>query len=412
MKAILLSIGDELLIGQTLNTNVSWISQRLNAIGVDVIRMITLSDNEQDIYERLDNALSESNIVLITGGLGPTSDDMTKDVLIKYFKSDTYIDNIALENIKKIYHSRGRTLNESIEEMAVLPSNCIPMYNEVGTAPGMLFHKGGRVVGVMPGVPYEMQFMVDKYILPFIVNNFSLNTILHKHFLTAGKGETQLAEKLVAFEKELPTNFKLAYLPSVGKVKLRLTAKGGNKEVLQQSFDKECNKIDQILSSDVYGHDEEVFESIIGNQLLSKNLKLSTAESCTGGYISHLITSVSGSSAYYNGSIIAYSNDIKRNILGVEESILAEHGAVSEPCVEAMLDGVNKLLHTDIAIAVSGIAGPQGGTPQKPVGTIVIGVGTLTEKKIKTFTLTNNRERNIQLSAIIALEMLRRFLLR
>jgi nicotinamide-nucleotide amidase len=412
MKAILLSIGDELLIGQTLNTNVSWISQRLNAIGVDVIRMITLSDNEQDIYERLDNALSESNIVLITGGLGPTSDDMTKDVLIKYFKSDTYIDNIALENIKKIYHSRGRTLNESIEEMAVLPSNCIPMYNEVGTAPGMLFHKGGRVVGVMPGVPYEMQFMVDKYILPFIVNNFSLNTILHKHFLTAGKGETQLAEKLVAFEKELPTNFKLAYLPSVGKVKLRLTAKGERKEELQQSFEQECNKIDQILSSDVYGHDEEVFESIIGNQLLSKNLKLSTAESCTGGYISHLITSVSGSSAYYNGSIIAYSNDIKRNILGVEESILAQHGAVSEPCVEAMLDGVNKLLHTDIAIAVSGIAGPQGGTPQKPVGTIVIGVGTLTEKKIKTFTLTNNRERNIQLSAIIALEMLRRFLLR
>jgi len=410
MKAILLSIGDELLIGKTLNTNVNWIAQQLNIIGVDVIRMVTLSDQYEDIYYRLDNAIAESNIVLITGGLGPTSDDITKDVLIKYFSSEVDYDERALANIEEIYSRRHRTITTEIKAMALLPRNCIPIYNYMGTAPGMLFDLGARVVAAMPGVPYEMKDMMSHTVLPYLEKRFELPVIVHKHILTAAKGETEIAQKIAKIETELPKHIKLAYLPDVGKVKLRLTARGKDKISLQREVDKIATNISAVLGKDIYGYDDDVYEDVIGKILKSNHLQLVTAESCTGGYIAHLITSVAGSSEYFKGSIIAYSNEVKQKLLQVRTETLYTSGAVSEPCVSEMLSGVLRVLEGNIAIAVSGIAGPGGGSEEKPVGTVVIGIATPQRQHIKTFTFTTDRQRNIQLSTIIALEMLRRFI--
>ncbi len=412
MKAILLSIGDELFIGKTLNTNVNWMAQELNVLGIDVIRMITLSDRHEDILLRLDNAIAESPIVLMTGGLGPTSDDITKDVLIKYFASEVYYDEKALINIESLYKRRDRVITQSIKDMALLPVNCTPIYNNMGTAPGMLFDVGGRVVASMPGVPYEMKDMMLHSVLPYLKSRFALPTILHKHILTAGKGETEVAQKIETIEAELPPHIRLAYLPEVGKVKLRLTAHGEDLTALHADIEEFTNKIVRCLGADIYGYDEDIYEEVIGKLLIDHNLQLVTAESCTGGYISHLITSVSGSSSYYKGSIIAYSNEIKQKILGVSDVTLREHGAVSKACVGEMLTGALNILKGDIAIAVSGIAGPLGGTTEKPIGTVVIGIASQNFQQIKTFSFTNDRQRNIQLSAIIAMEMLRRFLIK
>ncbi len=408
MNAILLSIGDELLIGKTLNTNVNWMAQELNALGIDVVRMITLSDRHEDILWRLDNAIAEAHIVLITGGLGPTSDDITKDVLIEYFASEVAYDEKALQNIEALYQRRNRAITQSIKDMALLPTNCKPIYNGMGTAPGMLFDVGGRVVASMPGVPYEMKDMMQHTVLPYLKSRFDLPIILHKHILTAGKGETEIAQKIESVESELPSHIRLAYLPDVGKVKLRLTARGSDKIALDADMDKFTNDIVALLGKDVYGYDEDIYEEVIGKLLIDRKLQLVTAESCTGGYIAHRITSVSGSSAYFKGSVVAYSNAIKESVLGVSQHTLTEYGAVSEVCVAEMLIGALEALQGDIAIAVSGIAGPNGGTEDKPVGTVVIGIATKYNQQVKKFSFTNNRHRNIQLSGIIALEMLRR----
>ena len=411
LKCTVLSIGDELLIGQTLNTNVHWISQKMNEIGIDVIHHITLSDDENDIIQCLDNALISSDIILITGGLGPTSDDITKDVLCEYFGGKLVFNEEAFKNIERIFSLRQRWINEATRQVAFLPDVCEVIQNKNGTAAGMIFTKNKKTIVSMPGVPYEMYAMVRDDVIPYLKNNYRLPFIIHYNILTAGVGETLLAERLESFEKNKDARIKLAYLPNVGKVRLRLTIKGDDKEEIKKIIDEAKKEVVSCIEKYIYGYDDDLLEAKIGELLLECKLSIGTAESCTGGYIAHLITSVAGSSRYFKGSVVSYSNDIKSSILKVKESTLEQFGAVSEQTVSEMLDGALQQLKVDIAIAVSGVAGPDGGTPEKPVGTVFIGVASKEKKIIKMLSFTNNRERNIQLSAISALVLLRNFLL-
>ena len=411
LKCTVLSIGDELLIGQTLNTNVHWISQKMNEIGIDVIHHITLSDDENDIIQCLDNALISSDIILITGGLGPTSDDITKDVLCEYFGGKLVFNEEAFKNIERIFSLRQRWINEATRQVAFLPDVCEVIQNKNGTAAGMIFTKNKKTIVSMPGVPYEMYAMVRDDVIPYLKNNYRLPFIIHYNILTAGVGETLLAERLESFEKNKDARIKLAYLPNVGKVRLRLTIKGDDKEEIKKIIDEAKKEVVSCIEKYIYGYDDDLLEAKIGELLLECKLSIGTAESCTGGYIAHLITSVAGSSRYFKGSVVSYSNDIKSSILKVKESTLEQFGAVSEQTVSEMLDGALQQLKVDIAIAVSGVAGPDGGTPEKPVGTVFIGIASKEKKIIKMLSFTNNRERNIQLSAISALVLLRNFLL-
>lgn len=412
IKATLLSIGDELLIGQTVNTNVSWMGQKLNEIGIDIAHMVTLSDNENDIIEQINIAFQNAQIVLITGGLGPTSDDITRDTLCKLFDSKLVLDEKVLENINQIFSLRKRLITPETEDLANVPEKAITIYNSQGTAPGTIFTKNNKMLASMPGVPYEMKAMMKETVIPYIIENYKLPIILHSHILTAGVGETQISQQLVEIEKELPEYMKLAYLPSLGKVKLRLTAKGTEKALMEAALAKETEKIKNAVPEYIYGFGNDVFEQKIGEMLMEKKLKLGCAESCTGGFISHSITKIAGSSAYFNGSIIAYSNAVKHNILGVQLETLSQFGAVSEETVSEMIDGALRVLECDIAIAISGVAGPGGGSIEKPVGTVIIGIGNKAHKIIKRLTFTNDRTKNIHISGVVALEMLRKFLIK
>ena len=411
MKCTILSIGDELLIGQTLNTNAYWMSQKMNEIGIDVIHHVSLSDEKSDIINCLNDALAASQVILITGGLGPTSDDITKEVLCEYFGGKLVFNEEAFRNIERIFASRKRLINEASRRVAYLPDVCKVIPNSNGTAAGMIFTKDGKTVVSMPGVPYEMKGMIIEGVVPYLKEQYQLPFILHSNILTAGVGETQLADSLVDFEQHKDPRIKLAYLPNVGKVRLRLTIKGDDKDELQAILDEARREVVANIGEHIYGYEEELLEQTVGNMLLEQNLSIGTAESCTGGYLAHLITSVAGSSAYFKGSIISYANEVKQELLGVKPETLQQFGAVSEQTVSEMLDGALTQLRTDIAIAISGVAGPAGGTPEKPVGTVFIGIGTKDKKVIKMMSFTVHRDRNIQLSAVLALVMLRKFLL-
>ncbi|HQD12910.1 MAG TPA: CinA family nicotinamide mononucleotide deamidase-related protein, partial [Chitinophagales bacterium] len=312
MKATILSIGDELLIGQTLNTNAHWMSQQLTAIGVDVLRHVSVSDKRAEIVGALDTAMADTQVILITGGLGPTSDDITKDVLCEYFGGALVFNEAAYENIRQIFNRRNREISEATRQVAFLPDNCLPIQNAFGTAAGMLFRRDDRVVVSMPGVPYEMKAMVENGVIPYLQSEFTLPLILHHHFYTAGVGETQLAELLTDFEKNKPADMGLAYLPSVGKVRLRLTLKGQDKADLQSRMQAARETVYAAVKAHVYAEEDIPLEQVVGRLLAERGKTLGTAESCTGGYIAHLITSVAGSSDYFKGSVISYSNEIKQ----------------------------------------------------------------------------------------------------
>ncbi|HNK73940.1 MAG TPA: competence/damage-inducible protein A [Chitinophagales bacterium] len=411
MKCTILNIGDELLIGQTLNTNAAWMSQKMNEIGIDVIHHISLSDERNDIENCLNNALNDSTIVLITGGLGPTSDDITKQVLCDFFGGKLVFNEAAYKNIERIFEHRKKLIDEATKQVAFLPDNCLIIPNNNGTAAGMIFNKDGKTIVSMPGVPHEMKAMLDEALIPYLKQTYQLPFILHCNILTAGVGETQLASRLEQFEKNKHSEIKLAYLPSIGKVRLRLTIKGNDKLILEQHLSQAKSEVCHVIDDYIYGFEDDTLEQKIGALLLEKKYTLATAESCTGGYLAHLITSVAGSSSYYKGSIISYANETKENLLQVHKNTLLEYGAVSKQTVNEMLAGALQQLKTDVAIAISGIAGPDGGTTEKPVGTVFIGVGTHEQKIIKRFALSSHRDRNIQAAGIFALEMLRKFLL-
>ncbi|CAN5699198.1 competence/damage-inducible protein A [soil metagenome] len=409
--ATLITIGDELLIGQVIDTNSAWMAQQLNSIGVIVKRRISVGDNKTDIWQALDDAAKDTAIILITGGLGPTADDITKPLLCEYFGGKMVVDAGALQNVTDIFKRLNRPMIARNLQQAEVPDVCTVIQNERGTAPGMWFEKDGRIFVSMPGVPHEMKGMMDDYVLKVLPGHFSLPHIVHKTLLTAGVGESFLADLIGDWELALPENIKLAYLPNYGMVRLRLTAIGFDKSAVENSVIAEFEKLQALVKDYLVTNKDEPMEAVVAALLKAKNKTMSTAESCTGGYIAHLLTSMAGSSAWYLGSVISYDNSVKQNLLGVGAEILQQHGAVSEAVVQQMLTGVLSKTDTDYAVAVSGIMGPDGGTDAKPVGMVWIAAGNAQHMATKQLQFRFDRRRNIELTATYALNLLRQFIL-
>lgn len=405
-KAIIISIGDEILFGQTLDTNSHWISGELDSLGIRVIRKITIGDSEEEILHNLKESQALADIILITGGLGPTSDDLTKPCLVKYFKTSLVRNETVLANINSMFTRAGWEMNESNKEQADLPANCEPIINTIGTAAGMLFNESNTVFVSMPGVPFEMKKMMTDTILPKLSEKFIKDKINHRMIRTIGIGESKLAEIIKEWENQLPDSIKLAYLPTMGTVKLRLTTTGDDESTNKQVQD-EIDKVVPLIDKFIYGYDQEEIEEAIGRMLSARNLHLAVAESCTGGYLSHRITSVPGSSQWFNGGFVPYSNELKNEQLKVDHEIIRKDGAVSEPVVLALAENVRKEFKSDVGLAISGIAGPGGGSAEKPVGTVWIGYSDKNKTVAKKFQFIRDREINIKYSAIAALNMIR-----
>ena len=407
ITATILTIGEEILYGHILDTNANFISNAFSEIGIKVVMHLSVGDIFNDILDALKIAEARSDVVLITGGLGPTNDDITKKCLSKYFNSEIRLNQKVFEDLSDYFKKRGFPFTDSNQKQAYLPENALVVRNEMGTAPGMWFEKDNTIFVSMPGVPHEMKYLVEKKIIPRLMEVFQSNIIYHKLIMTAGIGESWLAEKIEKWESSLPENISLAYLPSYGQVKLRLTARGQDKQYLIEEVKSYTNSLQKFIGQYIYGEDGETIQEAIGKKLTSNKQTLSTAESCTGGYISHLITNVPGSSVYYKGAVIAYSNDIKESIINVRSETLQNFGAVSEETVKEMADGIRKKFKTDYAVATSGIAGPGGGTADKPVGTVWIAIagpdGTMLTKKL---TILKDRLSNIKYSSVTALVLL------
>lgn len=408
MKAAIITIGDELLIGQTVDTNSAWMGAELSKAGFDVYRMTSVHDRRDDIIYALNEAAGKTDVVLITGGLGPTSDDITKQTLCEFFNTKLVMNTEVLKMIEDMLARRNFPMNENNRRQAEVPESCLVLKNAAGTAPGMWFEKDGTIYISMPGVPYEMKYIMQEHVLPELRKRFTSQIIIHRNIMTYGTAEAKLAEILTGFEAALPDAVKLAYLPAWGIIKLRLTATGEEQSVIENMLEEQVKKLYTVIPEFIYGENEETLEMVIGRLLKGKNKTLCTAESCTGGEIAHMITSVPGSSAYYKGSVVAYSNSVKTQLLGIKEDTIAQYGAVSEETVSEMAIAARNLLNTDFAVATSGIAGPEGGTETKPVGTIWIAVasekGTVTEKRI----LGNDRISNIKRFSLAALNLLRK----
>ncbi len=407
MRAEIINIGDELLIGQVVNTNASWMAEALNKSGIRTVRITVIADNKEEIRNALDEASKRADIILISGGLGPTNDDITKQTLAEYFNSKMVFHEPAFRQVKAIFEARKFPVNEINRQQAMIPEKCIPLFNKNGTAPGMWFEKEGKVYVSMPGVPFEMKPMMTEQVLPKLRKKFNLGFIYHKTIMTTGIPESMLAARIEEWENNLPENIKLAYLPQPGIVRLRLTASGKDEKQLVEEVNNYCRKLHSIIPEVIYGYDDISLEEVTGELLVKSGKTVSTAESCTGGYIAHLITSVAGSSRYYKGSVVSYANEIKSSLLDVPEEVLAEHGAVSREVVEAMARGAQRKLNTDYVLAVSGIAGPDGGTPEKPVGTVWIALASPEGVQSNLFHFGEHRGRNIRRSALAALNMLR-----
>ncbi len=403
MNCIIISIGDELLIGQTINTNSSWMGAELNKIGVDVIEVLTISDKRQAIEQALSYAESKADLVLITGGLGPTKDDITKKVFAEYFNAPLVENKRALENVEWFFKSYNREMLPVNKLQALVPAGCQMLLNKAGTAPGMWMENEEAIFVSMPGVPSEMKYLMLNEVLPRIQKSFDLPSIVHHTIMTQGLGESYIAEEISDIEDNLPECIKLAYLPSPGLVKLRLTGKGSDRVVLEQEI---ANIFDQIIAripDAVFSNKEAKLEEVLGEKLAEKGLTISTAESCTSGALAARITSIPGSSKYFMGSVVAYSNEVKKNQLGVSEEILNTVGAVSEQTVKQMALGAKQLFGTDYAISTSGIAGPDGGTEEKPVGTVWIGIATLDVVIAEQFQMGKGRERVVEKTILSAL---------
>lgn len=413
MKAEIISIGDEILIGQVVNTNASWMAEQLALAGIEVIHIAAISDTQPAIHKALNDAKKRADIILMTGGLGPTKDDITKQTLCKYFGVSMIFNDEVFAQVKNLFNLRGFKITEVNRRQADVPENCIPLKNINGTAPGMWFKHEGKIIVSMPGVPFEMKELMVGQIIPRLKKQFNFPNLLKKTIMVQGIGESQLAEIISDWENNLPANYKLAYLPQPGLVRLRLSARGEKSETLQIEFDDQIEKLKPIINDLIYGYDEARLEEVIGELLVNKGQSISTAESCTGGYIAHLITDISGSSAYFKGSVVAYSNEIKEQLLGVQNKTLTEYGAVSEEVVSEMALGIQKTYKTDYAIATSGIAGPNGGTEEKPVGTTWIAIA-LPDKTViaKKYLFGEHRSRNIRKAALTALNQVRKQLLK
>lgn len=407
IKAEIIAIGDELLYGQIVDTNSHWISQQLDLKGVKVIRKTTVGDNREDILKAFAEAESRADLVLITGGLGPTQDDLTKPLLAEYFNCPVVEVPEAVAAITEFFRKRGRDMTPLNTLQGHLPACCDYVPNPNGTAPGMWFDQNDTYWMSMPGVPHEMKTLMSDFVLPKLSEVFELPVIFHRVVKTVGIGESWLADLISDWENALPNHIKLAYLPSLGQVKLRLTAFGQDLKLLKKDVEDQINLVLPRLEKYVFGYDAETLETAIGKLLNKSGKTLALAESCSGGYISHLLTSVAGSSAYFQGAMVPYHNQFKNELLHVSKETLQTRGAVSEETVSQMAQNVRKVFDADFGLASSGIAGPSGGTDEKPVGTVWIacaGEGFCETKKLQ---LTQDRLLNIQLTGVAVLNLLR-----
>ncbi len=408
----IITIGDELLIGQVIDTNSAWMAQQLNKCGIPVTRRVAVGDIEDEIWKALDEEATHADIILITGGLGPTADDITKPLLCKYFGGKMIVDEAALANVKYLFEKIfKREITERNIKQAEVPDVCTVIQNKRGSAPGMWFEKSGKIFISMPGVPHEMKGMMETDVIPELVKRFELPFIEHRTLMTFGIGESAISDLIIDFEEALPKNIKLAYLPNYGMVRLRLSSTGTNKTEIEKVLNEKFSTLQKLVAAYMVTNEDEKMEAVLGKLLMQKNKTLCTAESCTGGFIAHLITSIPGSSVYYNGSVVTYSYKAKEDLLQVKEKTLLEKGAVSEDVVIEMARGALNDFRTDYAIAVSGIMGPGGGMPDKPVGTVWVAVGNKEKIIAQKLHFRFERQLNIQLTAVNALNMLRKFIL-
>ncbi len=413
IAASIITIGDELLIGQVVDTNSAWMGQELNRIGIWVKRRVAVGDVWNEIWNALNEESEKSQVILITGGLGPTADDITKPLLCEYFGGKLVVDPDALNNLKYIFETAlKRPMIERNLKQAEVPDVCTVIQNKRGTAPGMWFEKDGRIFVSMPGVPHEMKGMMTDDVLPALQKNFTLPAILHKTLLTAGIGESFLADHISTFETALPAHIKLAYLPNYGMVRLRLTATGDDKNELENELQQQFDSLKKQVAEWTVIDDDLSMPQAIAKLLNQRKQSLGTAESCTGGYIAHLLTVEAGASTYFKGSVVSYANEVKENVLHVNPQTIETVGAVSEETVKQMAQGALIGLNTDYVVATSGIMGPDGGSPEKPVGTAWVAVGNHQKIITQKFNFRFDRQRNIELTATNALNLLRKFILR
>mgnify|MGYP001303858113 FL=1 len=414
MKCEVISIGDELLIGQTINTNASWIGEQLNNFGFTISHGAIISDNKNDIILALNNASNRSDIIIITGGLGPTNDDITKHTLTEYFNTSLERNKDIEKNIVAYFKSVNRPILKSNLDQALLPLSCEVLSNSRGTASGMWFEKDNIIYISLPGVPYEMKGIMQEHVFPKLLTKMGGETVVvNKTIRTHGMGESFLAEIIKSWEDKLEiNNIKLAYLPSPGIVKLRLSVIGLDKLILERKLKETIDELKALIPDQIYGYGNATMEGVVGKLLKERNLTIATAESCTGGSVAKMLTSISGSSSYFNGAIVSYNNQSKVDLLNVDFKDIDDYGAVSQQVVEQMAEGVRNKLHTDYGISTSGIAGPSGGTKEKPVGTVWIAVASKNRIVSKKIKLGYNRERNMHVSSISVLNLLRLELLK
>ena len=408
MEAEIITIGDELLIGQTVDTNSAYLGQKLGSIGISISRKTAISDNEKAILQAIAESQSRCNILIITGGLGPTKDDITKKTLCKYFQCGVRRDDSVIEHLKTLFSQRGRELLETNLVQADLPDLCETLHNQVGTAPGMWFHQSNQILISLPGVPVEVYHLIETQVIPRLLSTLQLPIVEHRTLVTLQKAESLLSKDLEAFEKSLPQSLSLAYLPNFNMVKLRLTqkAKSADLLVINEYFDRLVAEI----QNDVFCLGDKDPATHLAEYLIRENISFTTAESCTGGFVAHRLMQTPGISSVFPGSLVCYSNDVKMAELGVNPEIFEIHGAVSEACAKAMAEGVRTKFKTKLSIATTGIAGPGGGSEAKPVGLVYVAVSTETECICKKFRLFGNREQIIQRSSNAALWMVKQAL--
>lgn len=410
MKACIVTIGDEILIGQIVDTNSAWLAKQLNYIGIEIQEIISVSDTRDGILGGLTRACECAELILVTGGLGPTKDDITKSVLAEFLGDQLEFNEENFQSMEKMFQRRGYTMTPAHKQQCYLPSSVQLIENKMGTAPGMLFQKGSKVIVSMPGVPYEMKYIIEHGVLPMYKDK-SDDIIIHRTIRTVGQGESKLSVQIEDIVEQFPSHMKIAFLPSLGSVRLRLTSRGRNKLQQQKDIDQVESQLQNRLGHLIYGYDDTLLEEAVGQIAADNKVMISLAESCTGGHVAHKLTSIAGSSRYFAGSVVAYSYEVKERLLGVSKTTLESYGAVSEPTVLEMLTGVLRLTDSDIGASISGIAGPTGGTPDKPVGTIWIAYGSKDNMKTHKLQLGKDRIKNIEYTTVVVLNLLRKFIL-
>ncbi|PIF63448.1 MULTISPECIES: competence/damage-inducible protein A [unclassified Flavobacterium] len=414
MKATIVTIGDEILIGQIVDTNSGFIAKSLDKIGVEINEMISISDNKKHILDTFAVLQNKVDLVIITGGLGPTKDDITKKTFCDYFEDELIVDQKVLAHVTQLIEGfYKRTITQINKDQALVPSKCTVLHNQVGTAPGMWMKKENTVFISLPGVPYEMKYLVEHEIIPKVVREYKRPYIIHKTILTYGQGESMVAERIEDWENNLPEFIKLAYLPAPGRVRLRLSARGTDKEKLEAALEENVNSLDVIIHDIIVGFDDdETLEVVVGKMLTKQNKTISTAESCTGGKIAAVLTSVSGASKYFKGGVVSYATAAKIDVLGVSESLIKEHSVVSRAVVSEMALNIKNMMKTDYAIATTGNAGPSKGDSNAEVGAVFIALATPSEVIVEEFNFGQPREKVIDRAVIKSLELLQKEILK